>query len=493
VFKKMAALAAVGVTVLATASPSTAAKRVTQLPTADAATDVAVIAIDTRKPSGRLAEDAVGLSFEVRELAIGNLDPNRGNVTQMFRTLGKSNVRIGGNTLDRDTLWIPKGTLPPNPAPEWVKSALSPNDIERFGRLLDRTGWSSIVAVNTGRPDLPKIADEARLLERTLGRKLLALGCGNEPDQWLQRGYKTAPYGYPEYHADWKACADITRSTKLSGPDTAGTGSAWAAGLANDETKRMRMITVHQYASGPTITIPQLLGPTQTANQIRSVSGNLAAAQAKGIPLRIDEANSAYSGGVDGVSNKYASALWVIDYGLSMAQAGVAGVNIHGGLGVCSEPIWNGLFQRYTPFCAANKAYELAQIYKAMPIYYGIWMARQMGPGKFLPVQLSSTRNITAYAVKGDDGRTRIALVQKDPTTAAPVQVSLNLSTRSRYAKVLRMTGANLAEEPTQVQGATVDGAGKLNPGSPDVVPVRNGVINLSVAAGSAAVITLDR
>jgi hypothetical protein len=493
VYRRLVALAAIVVTVLATASPSTAAtNHPTLVPAADpVATDVATLAIDYAHPAGRLAQDAVGLSFEVRELGIGNLDPERGNVTAMFRTLGPSNVRVGGNTLDRDTLWIPGSALPPDPKPDWVQSILTPNDIKRFRDLLDRTGWTSIVAVNAGRPDLPRITDEAKALQRILGRKLVALGCGNEPDQWLGRGYKTAPFDYPQYHADWAACADATGSTKLSGPDTAGTGSTWAANLAADETARMKVLTVHQYASGPTITIDQLLGPSQTAAQLRSVAPNLAAANAHGLPIRIDEANSAFSGGVDGVSNRYASALWVIDYGLSMAQAGVAGVNIHGGLGVCNEPIWNGFFQRYTPFCAANKAYELAQVYKAMPIYYGIWMARQMGPGRFLPLQLSSTRNITAYAVRGDDGRTRIALVEKDQTSAAPVQVTLNVGGPTRGAKVLRMTGTSLADVPTAVQGATVDIAGKLKPGPPDSVGVRDGSLTVSVAAGSAAIITL--
>lgn len=65
----------------------------------------------------------------------------------------------------------------------------------------------------------------------------------------------------------------------------------------------------------------------------------------------------------------------------------MTGVNIHGGLGVCNDPIWNGKFQRYRPFCAANKAYELAQVYKAMPIYHGLWMARQMGPGQDGPTK----------------------------------------------------------------------------------------------------------
>jgi hypothetical protein len=114
-----------------------------------------------------------------------------------------------------------------------------------------------------------------------------------------------------------------------------------------------------------------------------------------------------------------------------------------------------------------------------------------MGPGRFLPVQLSSERNTTAYAVRGDDGHTRVALVQKDDTSAAPVTVTLNVGGGARTAKVLHMTGAALADEPTAVQGATVDIAGKLKPGKPDSARVRGGVLTLTIPAGSAAIITL--
>jgi hypothetical protein len=72
----------------------------------------------------------------------------------------------------------------------------------------------------------------------------------------------------------------------------------------------------------------------------------------------------------------------------------MTGVNIHGSLGVCNDPIWTGKFQRYTPFWAANKAYELAQVYKAMPIYYGLWMARQMGPGQDGPRRVTFYRKV---------------------------------------------------------------------------------------------------
>lgn len=497
-YRRTAALAAAGFVILGIASPAHAAGWLAaNSVTVDSGTqagrlagDAATVTVDSAHPAGRLAADAVGLSFEMRELGIGNLDPSKGNMTQLLRTLGASNLRIGGNTLDRDTLWVPAGQPPPDPKPAWVEDIVTPNDLQRLRGLLDATGWKAEVGVNVGRWDPALAADQVRAMDRILGRKLVAIECGNEPDQWEGKALRPTGYAYPQYHADWTACADVIGHDRIAGPDTAGTSSSWASSLAADEHDRMSMLTVHQYASGPDITIDKMLSAAQTTSQLNSVASNLAAAQANGLPMRVDEANSAYSGGVDGVSNKYASALWVIDYGLSMAQAGLAGVNIHGGLGVCNDPIWNGKFQRYTPICAANKAYELAQSYKVMPIYYGIWMARRMGPGRFLPVTVDTTRNLSAYAVQGDDGRTRIALVQKDATSAAPVSVTLSVGGH-RSAKVLRMTGTALNEETTAVQGATVDASGRLRPGAPESVPVTGGRLTLTVGAGSAVVITL--
>lgn len=478
-YRKAAALVAAGLIVLTTGAQADAA---------DAGT--ATVSVDAAHPGSRLAADAVGLSFEERELGIGNLDASKGNMVQLFRTLGASNVRIGGNTLDRDSLWVPQGQQPPNPKPDWVQDLVTPNDIKRLRGFLDATGWKAEVGVNVGRWDPVLGQDQARTLRTVLGPKLNSIECGNEPDQWPGKGLAPADFDYAQYHARWAACADVVGTDKIAGPDTAGTSSTWAASLAADEGKRMNMLTVHQYASGPDITIDKMLAPGQVTSQLNSVASNLAAAQQAKLPMRVDEANSAYSGGIDGVSNVYASALWVIDYGLSMAQAGLEGVNIHGGLGVCNDPIWNGKFQRYTPICASSTAYELAQVYQVMPIYYGIWMARQMGPGKFLPVTVSSETNLSAYAVRGDDGRTRIALVQKDATTNAPVHVTLNVGGGNRSAKVLHMTGDALSGTATEVQGSTVDGSGKLAPGKQDAARVRKGTLSLDVPSGSATIVT---
>src|SRR6266511_3416560 len=98
------------------------------------------ITVDRAHPFSRLPADFVGLSYEMRELAswcttgdcTGNFDARTGNLVALYKNLGKSNVRIGGNQLDRDTLWLPAGQQAPNPLPDWVKDIVTPADIARF-------------------------------------------------------------------------------------------------------------------------------------------------------------------------------------------------------------------------------------------------------------------------------------------------------------------------------------------------------------------------
>ena len=453
----------------------------------------ATVSVDTAHPSGRLPGDFVGLSFEMRELGIGNLDPHQGNLTTLLRTLGRSNLRIGGNTLDRDTLWVPAGQQPPDPLPDWVKDVVTATDIRRLAGFLDATGWRAEVGINVGRWDPVAAADQARAMTSILGNRLLATDCGNEPDQWVGKGFRPAGYAYADYKPDWEACAAAVGNRNIAGPDTASPTSSWAASLAADEhTTGRSMLMVHQYSMDPTGTSARLLSPAIKAAQARAAAPNLAVAQSLHLPMRFDETNSAYGGGIDGVSNTQAAALWSLDYSLEMAQLGLSGINFHGGLGVCNQPIWNGKWQLYTPVCANDTTDQAAQVYHAMPIYYGIWMARQLGPGTFLPLTLSSDRNVDAYAVRGDDGRLRIAIVEKDDSTAGPVHVSLDLGRAQGVADVLRMTGSTLSAADTAVQGATVDRSGRLRPGRPDRVRVRDGALSLDLAGGSAAIVTLD-
>ena len=155
--------AAVGLAMLATigltASPGAAAEAAT-----------ATIAVDLANPGGRLPSDLVGLSFEMRELGIGNLDARKGNMVQLFKTLGRSNVRISGNTLDRDGIWLPDGQALPSPQPDWLQHVVTPSDIKRLDEFLGATGWKTEVGINLGRWDAAAAADQARVMTRCSAR-----------------------------------------------------------------------------------------------------------------------------------------------------------------------------------------------------------------------------------------------------------------------------------------------------------------------------------
>jgi len=459
------------------------------------------IAVDRAHPFGALPRDFVGLSYEMRELSAlcttgdctGNFNAKLGNLVALYHNLGRSNVRIAGNQLDRDTLWVPAGQQPPSPLPTWTQDVVTPADIARLNGFLRATGWKAEVGINLAHYDPALAADEAHALLDILGRRLVGAECGNEPNHYASNGYRPSPYGFAEHQKDWEACAALVGGNRLAAPDlSAPTGTAtWFSQFAQAESGRIDMLTAHNYTGATTIA--QLLSPQIHNKELADVSAQLAAAQAVHVPIRLDETNSAVGGGIAGVSDVYAAALWALDYNMVLAQAGFAGLNFHGGFGVCGAPLFNGKFQRYTPICAANMQDQAAKVYTVTPEYYGLYMATRMGTGRFLPVTVTSDRNVTAYAVRGTDGHLRIAVIEKDDTTGAPVPVSIAVGGSSGTAAVLHLTGSTLASaDGVAVQGATVDRNGHLRPGHADRVPVSNGAVNLDVAAGSAVIITLD-
>ena len=61
----------------------------------------------------------------------------------------------------------------------------------------------------------------------------------------------------------------------------------------------------------------------------QSILPALATARAHHLKVRVDEMNSVTCGGTPGVSDTFASALWVLETLFALDHAGVSGVNIH--------------------------------------------------------------------------------------------------------------------------------------------------------------------
>jgi hypothetical protein len=444
----------------------------------------ATVTVDESQTSGYLAPDFVGLSYEASKLATTGFDPTQGNLVALLRTLNKwGNIRVGGNTVDRDTFWQPNN----EPVPTWAKEVVKPTDIDRLARFSRATNWKVELAVNLGHLDAASIANEAQYASTSLGRQLKDLECGNEPNQYAKNGLRDTTYDYSQYKADFETCAAaIGGRAPIAGPDTTG---AYITSFASDEASRVNMITQHLYAlsnCGSTKgTATDLLSATTDTSEFNKVSARLTAAQAQHLPLRLDETNSASCGGLPDVSDGYASSLWAVDYMLLMAEQGVAGVNFHGGLDVCTSG-------SYSPVCAASAADLQVNMYRPQPVYYGMLFVNLVGTGAFYPVTVTSTNNMTAYAIRGMDGRTRVVVVEKDDPAVGEVNVTLNVGKRSGIASVIHLTGSSLtSNQNISIQGATVKRSGFFFPGFPTLIRGSNGSYTIPVQTGSATLITL--
>ncbi|HLZ57375.1 MAG TPA: hypothetical protein VKR06_10550 [Ktedonosporobacter sp.] len=448
----------------------------------------AVVSVDETATHALFPSDFIGLSYEASLLAEARSFPTKsGNLVALFGLLGQGNLRIGGNSVDRQMFWQPGNRA----VPPWATAVVKPADIDRLAQFSTTTGWKVELAVNLGHLDTAAIASEAQYARAALSKQLVALSCGNEPNDF-PKVLRPAGYGYVQYHADFTACANaIGTSVPIAGPDTTG---AYISALVHDEASRLTLITQHAYTlnqcHGQHASVTQLLSAASDQSELSKVEPTLQVAQTIHLPLRLDETNSVSCGNSSGVGDVYASALWAVDYMLLMAQQGVAGVNFHGGLGICSQR--NGLAGWYTPLCAASFADLQADLFTPQPLYYGMLFTSLLGPGRFYGVTVSTASNLTAYALGGNDGRTRVMLIEKDDPTGPPIMVRLRCGTSLGTAQVLHLTGSSLTgNQGISIQGARIDQSGHFRLPKADQLQGSRGLYTLALPAGSAALITL--
>jgi hypothetical protein len=142
------------------------------------------------------------------------------------------------------------------------------------------------------------------------------------------------------------------------------------------------------------------------------------------VPIRVTEANTCSGGGKPGVSDVFASALWAADYMLKLASLGYAGVNMHGGNGNMIASASGGSLPGeemmpdrkaphprpfYTPIA------EMGKDYVAEPVSYGMRFAGLFTDATFLELEFDPGGvNATAYAANLGNGRTVVAIINKD-------------------------------------------------------------------------------
>ncbi len=454
----------------------------------------------------KIGSDFTGLSYESAQL--GNPDFFSAANTELIgylRTLSRAGVlRIGGNTSEfchwtPDAAARPNASAPRSSGPQDKTtgigfsyavgpdtghkapppSIVTPPAIRNLREFLDATGWSLIYGLNlgTGTPEIA--AAEAAYVNDTIGSKLLAFQLGNEPDLFYRNGLRASNYSFEQYAQEWQRFYDAIHARvphpRMAGPDTA-YNNEWLAPFAKRFKSEVLYLSQHYYAEGPptdpAMTIERLLRPNPKLQD--AFHGMQETVQESGLPFRLAETNSCYQGGKPGVSDTFASALWGGDLMYQLAAAGGKGINFHG-----------GGYGWYTPVAGTRRNGFLAR-----PLYYGMLMFAQAGPGTLVESNVANLPDaplLNAYALRNDDGGLRVAIFNKNDRA---VQLTIDAGQKLGPADALRLCAPRLDDRTdTTFGGAPVGASGAWTAAKGEFVAVEGGTAKLELEPASAALV----
>jgi hypothetical protein len=422
-----------------------------------------------------------GLSYEKNSFASQPLFVGtNANMIGLFKRLGTSLLRIGGNTVDT-TVWNANGSGE-------TSGEVAPADVNGLAAFLQATGWQCLYGVNLGGAasgaTTPALAAaEVAYVVGALGSNLYGIEIGNECDNYSESYYPEG-WSLSEFETLWEqfrtAIKTVTSGVVVTGPASSGNISNWTVPFGEYATKQqISLLTQHYYRGNGK-------SASSTAAELVSVDTALpdvcqqlqVAADKIGIPWRMSETNSFYNGGASGVSNSYASSLWVIDHLATIALNGGAGVNTHGG----------GNGTGYTPIADNNGV-----VLEARPEFYGLLMFTLFGQGNLLTTTVSAgDLNVTAYSVQTSSGGVNILLCNKDSTQ--DVQLSISCGQSVKQATLLEMAAPGLsATSGVTIQGASVNADGSFTPGASYAASQINGeVVTCYLPALSAVLLQIS-
>ncbi len=453
----------------------------------------------------------VGVSLEYGALHLyTGRDPNAINPVLIHLISGLAGgdppaIRIGGNSADA-TWWPMRGVIPPG----GVSYGLTPGWLRTAHALAVAVGARMIMDINlaAGRPALA--ATEARAILHGVGRQYIqAIEVGNEPDLYSQFPWyrdrhgrvfhsRNAGYNLAQFISEFSRWRAALPTVPLAGPSTA--QLTWLPGLPQliAAEPSLGMITAHRYPLRAGVNDPNsplypsilnLLGDQSSSGLAQALAPYVPLAHAAGLPFRLDEMNSASHSGQNGLSNAFASALWVLDTLFNLASVRVDGVNIHS-LPHARYELFSFSHPRRRPWSAF-----------VHPEYYGMLMFSQAFPSgaQLLPVTApASPVKVWATTAPGTTGSgaasvTRVVLINKDVTASQDVQVQVP-GAGARPASVEWLQAPSV----TSLSGVTLGGrsfgtstkTGVLGAPQTQAISATGGIYSVTLPPASAVMLT---
>jgi hypothetical protein len=180
-----------------------------------------------------------------------------------------------------------------------------------------------------------------------------------------------------------------------------------------------------------------VLGERATRRMAHSVAAVVRMAHEHGERFRLTEMNSVTCGGLKGVSNTFATALWAPDALFELLRVGVDGVNLHVRAGAINAPFKLGV-----------KGLE------ARPLLYGMALfARALGPrAQLVAMRVHGRRpaSVKVWAVRVSGGGLRVLAIDEG---RRGIRIQLRLPARGP-AQVQRLRAAS----PASRWGVTLAG-----------------------------------
>jgi hypothetical protein len=434
---------------------------------------------------GHLPAGFAGFSFEKSHMSDNFFVPAHAALVAMFKLLGPSVIRIGADDVN-NSVWVPSATFV---APGTTSPNVGTAEVDALAQFLSATGWKTIYAVNMrGSSTTQTEVTELQYVVPKLGASLQAVEIGNELNL----------YNVSNIESIWHSYAQAIHSN-FPGTLVAGPGIFedinYATNFINGEGTTIDLVTHHYYRGQAGTSTATLANLMNLDSAVTSQSQALASAvQTKKIPggFRWGEMNSYSSHGTKGVSDALASALWSINFMLTTAGYGSAGVNFHGGgQNMDGNVCPNGVSSCSKPFVYSPLIEVDSRVTAAAPLYYGMLLVSRMGTGDMLSTTVSaSNANVRAYTVTPSDGSTVVVIVNGEASTGVNATVDIGAAVSSATAVYLRgpsltaTTGVTLGDAPVNPDGT-------WNPKAPYTLAHSGNTVTIPVPAASAALITV--
>lgn len=440
--------------------------------------------LDLSRTITTIPSDFIGLGYEISSVARpGLLSATNSVYVQLCRTLGSGVIRVGGNTSDYASYSASAQALS---SPETGPGSVVNDAVLRdLGSFLEATGWKLIWGLNLGRGSLEAAVDEAKAVFAATGSNLFAFEIGNEPDLFAHREtHRQKGYEYEDYLREYRKFRDALRkripTVPFAAPDVA-IATSWVSRFARDEGRDLTLLTHHYYREGqnPTSSIDKLLHPDPKLGPM--LAELQSASKSCGVPYRICETNSFSGGGKPGVSDRFASALWVLDFMYKLAAAQCSGVNMETGVNQL------GFVSSYSPIGDDEHGH-----YVAAPEFYGMLAFAQGGAGELVDSQLrAGSSNLNGYAVLRRDKQLCITLINKESTLDTSVTIEPTLPFRS--GSVLRLSAPSLESNSAAFGGAMIRSNGTWHATAEEKTRASDGTVSVSLPAASAAVLIMKQ